>query len=73
MNNMKQLEYLMRLHVMIALMYNEGDEKSLQTFLASHSFVMLIWKVYYTLYSLIQFIVKILFPESLYHHSKRKP
>ena len=46
-NNMKQLEYLARLHVMIATVYNEDDEKSLQNFLASLSYVMLIWKVHY--------------------------
>ena len=45
MNNMKQLEYLMRLHVMIAMVYSERDEKCLQNFLSSLGYVMLIWKV----------------------------
>ena len=45
-NNMKQLEYLARLHVMIAIVCNEGVEKSLQNFLASLSYIMLIWKVH---------------------------
>lgn len=75
MNNMKQLEYLMRLHVMIAMVYIEGDEKSLQNFLASVSYIMLIWKVQCTtrlcmFNSLSEYMS---FTESLQHHSQRKP
>lgn len=44
-NNMKQLEYLVRLHIMIAMVYGDGDEKCLQNFLVSLSYIMLIWKV----------------------------
>ena len=44
-NNMKKLEYLAHLHVMIATVYGERDERSLQHFMASLGYVMLIWKV----------------------------
>lgn len=43
---------------MIATVYNEGDEKSLQNFLASLSYIMLMWKVLYrptVFYSLLKF------------------
>lgn len=59
MNNMKQLEYLMRLHVMIATMHNDGDEKCLQSFLSSLSYVMLMWKV--LLYTTHVYLIIIIF------------
>jgi len=68
-NNMKQLEYLVRLHVMIAMVYSEGCEESLQNLLASLAYVMLIWKVAILLTLWTQLIVNNSFLESLHHHS----
>ena len=45
MNNIKQLEYLFRVHVMISVVHNGGSGECLQHLLAALGYVMLIWKV----------------------------
>ena len=45
MNNIKQLEYLVRVHVMISVVHNGGSEECLQHLLAALGYVMLMWKV----------------------------
>ena len=66
MNNLKQLEYLARLHVMIATVYSEHDERSLQHFIASFGYVMLIWKVTAITNSLHSSSLIRLHPQNLY-------
>jgi len=45
MNNIKQLEYLVRIHVMISVVHSEGSQECLQHLLTALGYVMIIWKV----------------------------
>ena len=72
MNNLKQLEYLVRLHVMIAMVYSKHDEKCLQNFLASLGYVTLIWKVT-TQRICVMPMIKYFLTESLCYDCQRKP